>query len=388
MMDFDIVIVGGGMVGATIAVALKNSNLRIALIDAVETHAEDKRLIALNHSSCLLLKNLGIWPSLANHATPIRQVHISRRGHFGITRLNASELALNELGHLIPAKYINVALYDALAQLKNFTRLCPATLTDLHTELNHVSLTIAQQKINTRIVIAADGTHSTVRKLLKIPTEIIDYQQKALVTQIDLTRSHQHVAYERFLAQGAIAMLPLGENQAAMIWSGNNADIENLLKLSDEDFLQQLQQQFGYRLGKLKKSHERFFYPLQFVKAREQITQRIILIGNAAHTVHPIAAQGLNLALYEIAILAEHFTQQTSETLSLNMNSNYFQQQNFSLPLSHHLTQLFSADFFILNATRQIGMVGLDLFPKMKQHFVKRLLGKTKQAPLLLIDSD
>ncbi len=382
MKHYDIIIVGGGMVGATLAAALKNPALNIAMLDAVATHAEDKRLIALNHSSFMLFHNLAIWPSLENSAAAIREVHVSNRGHFGTTCLTAEEIGLSELGFVVPAKNINSALYSKLTELKNVTLLRPAKLTGLDSNPTQVTLTIELESIvqtlTASVVIAADGTFSTVRELLNIPTEIVDYQQKALVTVTELQRSHQHVAYERFLPNGAIAMLPLTGHRAATIWSANTNDIDKLLQLSDSDFLAVLQKQFGYRLGKLLNIEQRFVYPLKLVRAKKQISERIILIGNAAHTVHPIAAQGLNLALYEIAVLADHLNAQHRENLSLENIPSYLEQQNASINVSHYLTRLFSSDFFLVNALRQIGMVGLDICPMVKKRFMQRVLGESK----------
>jgi len=385
---YDIVIVGGGMVGAALACALKHTSYRIALIDAAITHAEDKRFIALNHSSCVLLTNLGLWHALAAGAAAIREVHVSHRGHFGTTRLNAAEMRLNELGHVVPAKYINIALYDQLAALEKLTLLRPAKLISLDQHESHATLTIetptGNKTLDASIVIAADGTHSTVRELLNIQTETIDYQHKALVTVTELQRDHHHIAYERFLAEGAIAMLPLTGLRVATIWSGKENDIDALLKLSDADFLQQLQHHFGYRLGQLQKTEQRFSYAIKLVKAKEQIKHRVMLVGNAAHTVHPIAAQGLNLALYEIAVLAEHLSKQ----LDLSDIPSFLKQQNASINISHYLTRLFSTDFCLFNTARQIGMVGLDMCIPIKQKFAQRVLGRMGKLPSLLIENE
>lgn len=385
---YDIVIVGGGMVGAALACALKHTSYRIALIDAAITHAEDKRFIALNHSSCILLKNLGLWHALSAHAAAIREVHVSHRGHFGTTRLNAAEMRLSELGHVVPAKYINIVLYDELAKLENLTLQRPAKLIALDQHESHATLTLetpaGNKTLDATIVIAADGTHSTVRELLNIQTETIDYKHKALVTITELQREHQHIAYERFLAEGAIAMLPLTGLRAATIWSGKENDIDALLNLSDADFLQRLQQYFGFRLGPLQKTEQRFSYPIKLIKAKQQIKHRVILVGNAAHTVHPIAAQGLNLALYEIAVLAEHL----SKHLDLSDMPNFLKQQNASINISHYLTRLFSTDFCLFNTARQIGMMGLDIFLPAKQKFAKRVLGRMGKLPSLLVEDE
>jgi 2-octaprenyl-6-methoxyphenol hydroxylase len=377
-LHYDIAIIGGGMVGAALACALKNTPFRIALIDASATSVtDDKRLIALNHHSCELLKKLDLWPA---DAAAIQSIHISHRGHFGITRLNAHDMHLTALGHVIPAKEINAALYAELETLSNVDLLRPAKLTALMQHDEHVALTLdTARTIQATLVIAADGTYSTVRENLNIPTETIDYQQKALVTVTTLQRHHGNIAYERFLSSGAIAMLPLTANRVATIWSDQNDEIDKLLALSDEAFLQQLQTQFGYRLGKLKSIESRATYPLKFVKAQKQILNRILLIGNAAHTVHPVAAQGLNLALREITVLVNYLKNHT--TLSFDELSEKELQQSINLHLSHYLTHLFSTDFFVLNQARQVGMIGLDIFSPLKKWFLGRMTGNRVKPP-------
>ncbi len=355
-MKYDIAIIGGGMVGAALACALRDTPWRIVLVDAGASHANDHRLIALSHASVTFLKSLDLWNSLAPHAAAIDEVHVSHRGHFGITRLTAKEMEIAQLGYVIPAREINIALYARLNTLKNVTLLQNVKLTAL-------------SEIDARIVVAADGTYSTVRELLNIPTETIDYHQKALVTITELQRDHRHIAYERFLSTGAIAMLPLTEQRVATIWSGDEKYIDELLKLSDADFLNLLQKNFGYRLGKLTKTQQRFSYPLKFIKAKQQIHGNTILIGNAAHTIHPIAAQGLNLALSEVKILANQF----HHSLSLEPLVSYFAKQNPVVNISHRLTQLFSTDFFAVNVARQLGMVGLDLCESAKKRFGRRM---------------
>lgn len=377
-MKFDIAIVGGGMVGAAFAAALHDTSLNIALIDAAESHAHDHRLIALNYASYAFFKKLDLWTQLKEHATAIHEVHVSTRGHFGTTRLHAKEMGVEQLGYVVKASEINTALYARLESLKNVTIFRSTKLTSLTEHSTQVDLTLTSQSgkkcIEAAIVIGADGTFSTVRELVHIPTEKVDYQQKALVTITTLQRNHHHVAYERFLAKGAIAMLPLTQQRAATIWSGDEKFIDELLKLSDEDFLATLQENFGFRLGKFLKTEQRFSYPLTFIQAKEQIKDRVILIGNAAHTVHPIAAQGLNLALYEVDILARHLKKQ----LSLKNLPDFIAQQQVSVNLSHRLTQLFSVDFFAVNAGRQLGMIGLDLCPLAKKRFGRRVLGLIK----------
>ena len=383
-MTYDLIIVGGGIVGATLAIALKDSALRVALIDSAPFNTkEDARLIALNDSSVCLFQNLDCWKTLAPHASAIEQIHVSHRGHLGITRIAACDVRLSALGYVVPARHINTALYTALENTKNIALVRPATVQAISQNSDEVTLTLTSaKKFIAKNIVAADGSYSTLRDLLSIPTQIIDYQQSALVTITELQRPHQQIAYERFQEKGAIAMLPLPNQRAATIWTSDNETISHLLKLTDAEFLATLQKQFGYRLGRLTKTHARTSYPLKMLRAEQQLKQRVLFIGNAAHTLHPIAAQGLNLALYEIAILAELLQK---NTFTLDQLPKYNEQQNFSQQLSHQLTWLFSSDFFIFNIARSLGMIGFDLFPTLKKRFALRSIGKKGNIPRLLV---
>jgi 2-octaprenyl-6-methoxyphenol hydroxylase len=378
-MQTDIAIIGGGMVGATLAYALKDSPLKITLIDAhLANGANDARLIALNHGSISLLKKLALFESLIPFAAAINKVHISHKGYFGATRIHANELNLSELGCVIPAKNINQILEEKLSETK-INILRPATLIDLNQETDQVKLTLKiaeqEQAITSRWVIAADGTYSTVREKLKIPVEKHDYQQSALVTVVHLRRSHQYTAYERFLKEGAIAMLPLTDNRCAVIWSGPTARITELTQLSSEVFLHQLQKEFGYRLGSMQAVDQRALYPLHFVKAQQRLYDRVLLIGNAAHTVHPLAAQGLNLAFREITLLTQLIEEKSLAHLDLAMLNKYSFSEKLTMQLSHYLNTLFSIDFFPVAMLRQLGLVGLDNCSFIKRRFAAHPTG-------------
>jgi 2-octaprenyl-6-methoxyphenol hydroxylase len=387
-MEYDIIIVGGGMVGASLACALQETKLRIALIDATKhPMLDDPRLIALTHGSCCLLQNLGVWPPLAPHAAAIKQLHVSKQNHFGITRVSADELNLKTLGHLIPAKYINASLEEKLNAVSTVEIFRPAVLKAISTEEEFTTLTLQTdtetKKLRSRIVIGADGTQSTVRELLKIPTKNFDYHQSAIVTTTLLQRNHHHIAYERFLQNAAIAMLPQSEKSCATIWTDSNEKITHLMQMNDEEFVSTLQKEFGYRLGRFQKVLKRHTYPLKYVVAEEYKKNNILLVGNAAHTLHPIASQGLNLALYEIAELVDYLKNETA-TPSLKNYSPTHLQQKISTQLSHHLGWFFSTDFFIIHFLRQIGMLGLDACKQAKTFFMHKAMGKTGKIPRLL----
>lgn len=382
-MKYDVIIIGGGLVGAALASALKNSSLRIALIDAMPHGVmQDERLIALNDASVCLFENSGIWPLLVSHATPIKQIHVSQRGRFGTARIHADIIDLNALGYVVPAKFINQALSDFLKNAENINFFKPATLETLQQNDADVTISIKTvsglHELQTSLLIGADGSYSTVRNLLDIPTEEMDYQQTALVTTTLLQRSHNNIAYERFLDEGAIAMLPLLNQKVATIWTAATSQINTLMKLEDNNFLAELQKQFGYRLGKLIGVEKRATYPLKMIKAKNQNKGNIWLIGNAAHTIHPIAAQGLNVALYEVAILASSLLE---NNVALRTKLT---EQHFNLRLSHQLAWIFSSDIFVFNQLRQVGLMGLDLISNVKKRFAMHAIGKGGYIPTLL----
>lgn len=383
-MHYDLIIIGGGLVGRSLACALGQVPLKIALIDASEQELPDPRLIALNYGSVCFLESLGLWPGLSPLGAPIHEVHVSHRGRFGATRLSAQNAHLPILGSVLRAHDINQALDKALSQAKvlgRFTELRPARVTALALHEKKSTLTLehrgTESRLNGDLIIAADGSHSTIRRLLNFDTRTVDYQQSALVTTTGLGRPHENRAYERFLDEGALAMLPLRDEAGldrlcATIWTAGTPAIDALQSLDELSFLQTLQAQFGYRLGRLKNISRRYVFPLQFIQVKNPLQGNVLLIGNAAHTIHPIAAQGLNLALYEIAqlsqLLLRNLREQEPLGAGLAENLGRFQPKA-NLLFSHYLSQIFASDFWGSNLARQLGMVGLDLCPPIKKKF-------------------
>jgi len=396
MINYDLVIVGGGLVGAGFAASLRKMPLRVALVDARMPANNDPRLFALNDTSCQFLKNLGLWPDLMQHASPIRQVHVSRKGHFGAVRLNAGDAALASLGHVIPAQHIELALNTLLGEISNLTRFQPAMLKSLKQQDGVAVLTIetdeGEKQITSSLLIGADGASSTVREQAGIEVETFDYQQSAIVTKTNLQRSHQGVAYERFTANGAIAMLPLKENQCATIWSADNDLINELMKLNDDEFANRLQSVFGYRLGRLNCVSQRHHFPLRMVRAKTNQKGAVFLLGNAAHTLHPIAAQGFNLALHEAAVMIECIAELLSEnkkvtaTALSSMTRRVYQQKAVSVNVSHRLSTLFLNQSTFASICTQLGMSAFDIVSPLKKKFVEAMMGKAGRVPKLLME--
>ena len=359
---------------------------------------DDPRLFALNDGSCQFLKNLGLWPHLIAHAAPIHQVHVSYQGRFGAVRLHHKDVHLPSLGHVIPARFIETTLNSGLASLPNFTLYRPAKLKALKQQENEAILTLdtemGEKILRAPLVIGADGTESTVRTQLNIATDIFDYQQSALVTRTTLQRPHQHIAYERFTSDGAIAMLPLVGNEYATIWTADNDVITQLMAASDELFLQRLQAEFGYRLGRLQKITQRHTFPLRMLRAEKSVEQCVFLLGNSAHTLHPIAAQGFNLALYEVAVLVEAIMERIAghESFSAadlqHIVAQTQKQQATSIGVSHRLSKLFSSSSPFVSVALQLGMMGLDIATPLKKKFIEEIMGRTGRVPRLLLSAN
>ncbi len=402
---YDLIIIGAGLVGAGLAAALQsqspNTAWRIAIVDARVPNHQDPRLFALNYASCEFLKKIKIWDELVEHAAPIQQVHVSRRGHFGAVRLKQEDLSIipngntSYLGQVIPAYLIEKTIDEKLAAIASITFYRPATLTSLQQDTEQVTLTLQIETRETKkeitltapFVIGADGVHSTVRAQCHIATEEVDYQQSAIVTRVALARSHHNIAYERFYQHGAMAMLPLVGSECAMIWSGDQQIISQLMTLTDEEFLQALQQTFGTRLGKLVSIKQRHQFPLHMVRAKKNRAGRVLLLGNAAHTLHPIAAQGFNLALTEVVLLADDILQKMNDHHN-NQNKIYslfdfekisekmLQQQQLSITLSHQLAKRMTDSSILLKWAISLGFVALDKCSPLKKKFLARMMGR------------
>lgn len=394
-MHYDFVIVGGGLVGATLANALRETGLRLALIEAKLPDQQDPRLFALHAKSYQFLKNIKVLPNIDQMASPIRKIHVSYRGSFGVVRLDHEEMNLAALGYVIPARLIEEAQNEALQKAVNLTLYRPATLCALFpgeevTELK-VKTQEGEKSLSANFVVAADGAASTVRQLLDLKTEEVDYQQTAIVTQTQLNRSHANIAYERFSSQGVIAMLPLNEQECATIWTVQNKWATELMEISKELFLQQLQKAFGYRLGRLRMIGKRYSYPVKRIHTKNASLCSIVLIGNALHSLSPVAAQGFNLALFEIALLAEailnkvekqeRFTGRDLDTFQTLMRK----QQSVSIAISHYLSRVFSINSSFLPNIMPFALMGLDNFPYLKRRFINSMMGSAARVPRLFL---
>jgi 2-octaprenyl-6-methoxyphenol hydroxylase len=313
----------GGLAGASLACALKSvvlesaaadTKLKIAVVEAFELNADsqpcyDDRTVALSYGSRCIFDSMGLWSSLEPQAESIDSIHISDRGHFGVTRLTKQQEGVEALGYVLENRNIGQQLYAAMSESQDIHLFCPAELKTLHQDEKQVSVEIIidgkVQALTAALLVAADGNNSQVLQMLNIGSSRKNYDQSALITNITPGKKHNNVAYERFTDTGPLAFLPMTQNRCSVVWTLTPEQAEYLYALDEADFLVQLQQRFGYRLGQIKKIGSRQVYPLFLQSATQMVHGRVVIIGNAAHSVHPVAGQGFNLALRDVALLSE-----------------------------------------------------------------------------------
>jgi len=396
--EYDIAIVGGGMVGASLACMLAGGPWRIAVIEAADasagkTPAYEDRAIALSLSSRNILSAIGLWDGLAGSAAPVRTIHVSERGRFGATRFRHEEEGVEALGYVATARDIGMLLHRELANRSDVSFLAPRHVVELHLTHDLARLRCEDNNgkepldLTARLVVAADGTESLTRKRLGIEVDIEDYGQTAVVTNVTPGVPHAFTAFERFTPSGPMALLPLDADRMSLVWTHRNDRVGGVLAWDDDIFLGQLQSSFGYRLGKFRKAGSRGAYPLRLVRARRQVEGRVALLGNAAHSLHPVGAQGFNLALREAALLAEMLVDEVplnddpGDPAFLRRFEHRFRSDLArTTRFTDTLARVFVNPWPLLKPLRSLGLVTLDAVPPLRHRFAR--VGMGIQLPL------
>jgi len=399
MEPYDVILIGGGMVGASLACALSGQGMRIAVIEGIAPTARarpgyDDRAIALAWGTSRILDGLDLWQQLLGDATPIHRIHVSDRGHFGTAHMDRTDEGLPAIGYVVPARAIGQVLDNALERAPGIERFCPARVTDVERGESDIRVHVAQDKaqftLHGRLLVAADGADSFIREHFGIASLERDYGQSAIVTNITPQLPHRNVAYERFTDTGPLALLPMTEQRCAVVWTVASGQVDAVMQLSDADFLAQLQERFGQRLGRLQRVGRRQAWPLRLLHAKESIRERVVLVGNAVHTLHPIAGQGFNLGARDVAVLAEVLVdavrcdEDPGSLAVLQRYDNWRRQDHRNVTVfTDGLARLFSLPLPMLGAVRGAGLLAFDLLPPAKRLLTRMTMGRASRLPRL-----
>ncbi len=400
--DYDIIIAGGGMIGTSLGLALAPLNLRIAVVEAVARGAAqqpsfDDRSTALSRSSQRMFEAMGLWPDIVAASTPIRSIHVSDKGRFGFSHIDAEQQKVEALGYVVINRVLGQVLQDALTEVQRLDLICPGTITAVESTDSQVNVVVDEtgksRSLSCRLLVAADGANSAVRDMIGISASRVDYEQWAVIGNLLPAMAPDNRAFERFTESGPVAMLPVADNRAAFVWMLSPDSANEMLSLTDTEFTSRLQDTFGYRLGKFSKVGKRAAYPLALSKANGLIARRSVVVGNAAHGLHPVAAQGFNLGMRDVAALCDCIADariEQSESFDCGNTAileNYAEwrrdDQGKVVRFTDGIVRLFGDSRPPVRALRNLGMLAFDLIPGVRKAFAKHTMGLAGRLPRL-----
>ena len=400
--DYDIIIAGGGMIGTSLGLALLPLKLRVGVVEAVARGAEqqpsfDDRSTALSRSSQRTFEAMGLWPEIVAASTPIKNIHVSDKGHFGFSHIDAEEQNVEALGYVVINRVLGQVLQSSLSMAEGLDFMCPATICEVAASADQVTATIEEpggpRTLTCKLLVAADGANSGVRDMIGISASRVDYEQWAVIGNVLPEKAPANRAYERFTDTGAIAMLPIADERSAFVWILPPTNAEELLALSDEEFTDRLQDTFGYRLGRFSKVGKRAAYPLALTKANGLIAKRSVVVGNAAHGLHPVAAQGFNLGMRDVAALCDCIADARDDRQAVfdcgaaAMLENYAEwrrsDQQKLQRFTDGIVRLFGDQRRPMRVLRNLGMLGFDMIPGVRKTFAKHTMGLAGRLPRL-----
>ncbi|MDC4555335.1 2-octaprenyl-6-methoxyphenyl hydroxylase [Acinetobacter baumannii] len=390
-MQQQVIIVGGGMVGLSLSLMLAKANIAVKLLEAVKYpnyddqnvapyHSSfDARNTALSRRSVQIYQKLGLWDALQQHATPILQVHITEQGSFGKARLVAEQEKVESFGQVIENAWLGRVLLTQVRQQPLIELIDGVQVTALTQDAEQVHIEAQRGdellKLESKLLIAADGRDSFCRQAIGVGVDVHDYDQVAIVTTVQTSKPHENVGFERFSALGPLALLPLpGEYRRSVVWPvKKGTESEWLGDENDQHFLSALQQTYGDRAGKFEKTGKRFSYPLSQVLAHKQAVGRVILMGNAAHTIHPVAGQGFNLCLRDADVLVRYLVNQLTASDDIGNPDNLLAYEQARLSDQQRVIKFcdtvvrgFSNQNPLLKLIRNTGLIAFDVIPGVK----------------------
>lgn len=401
---YDVVIVGAGMSGSLLALSLlkQNSLLKVLLLDENAQRVEhssasiaakqvqgdsnsnpsfDARCIALNAGSVDILDGLSMWSAIKVNAQPIEQIQVSDKGYFGAVEL-MPENKKTAFGYVVELRLVGKILSNALSKFSSLTTLYQVKLDNIKQTLDSVTCELSNgQSVQAKLCVGADGSRSQVRELANISSTNVAYQRSAIICNVSCSEPHHSVAYERFTKSGPIALLPLTKNRYSLVYCVEEDQAESIAGLPDSLFLADLQKKFGYRSGLFEVTGKRDIYPLNLLKTTKPIAHRVVCIGNAAHSLHPVAGQGFNLGLRDLFVLAKVISGSEIEQIgSFSMLNHYWQcrvkDHHRTILMTDSLVRVFSNQYPVLSIPRNIGLQAMSLFPFLSQPIIEQAKGQ------------
>ena len=399
---YDIVIAGGGMIGTCLALALAPLGLRVAVVESIARQEAaqpsfDDRSTALSRSTQRMFEAMGLWPDVVAAATPIRGIHVSDKGRFGFSHIDAEEQGVEALGYVVINRVLGGVLQDALDELDGVDVLCPARIVDIDLAPDAAKAVVEDDTdertvLSCDLLVAADGANSAVREMMGITAQKSPYGQRAVIGNLQPEKSIDNTAYERFTQQGPLAVLPVADDRAGFVWTVSEEDAERVMTLDDDEFLVELQKEFGYRLGAFSRVGKRASYPLILSKALRLTAARSVLVGNSAHGLHPVSAQGFNLGMRDVAALVDCIADARTSSADFDPGASSLLEQYASwrrsdqkklVRFTDSVVRLFGTDRRPLRTLRNIAMLGFDLVPGVRAAFAKHTMGLAGRLPRL-----
>jgi len=398
-VDYDIVIAGGGMIGTSLALALAPLGLRVAVVEAIartenQQPSFDDRSTALSRSTQRMFEAMGLWEPIVAASTPITNIHVSDKGRFGFSHIDAEEQGVEALGYVVINRVLGEVLQSRLMATSSIDLFCPARIesTELGPEQANATLKSddGEQTLSCKLLVASDGANSAVREMMGISATKREYGQRAVIGNLLPEKSIDNCAFERFTPQGPLAILPVADARAGFVWTVSESDADRVLNLDDDAFLAEIQEEFGYRLGKFSRVGKRAAYPLILSKALRLTATRSVLIGNSAHGLHPVSAQGFNLGMRDVAALCDCIADAPPDAVDpgdSQLLDRYAQwrrsDQRKLVHFTDSLVRLFGSTRPGLRTLRNIGMIGFDLIPGVRSVFAKHTMGLAGKLPRL-----
>jgi 2-polyprenylphenol 6-hydroxylase len=396
-LSHDVLIVGGGIVGATLACALADEQLRIAILEHNPPPPPPSadyalRVSAIAPSSRTIFESIGTWSAMQpQRICPVEEMHVWDAGGSGAIHFDSADLGEPCLAYIIENDAMLAALWQRIAQCKHIDPYCPSAVAGIEVHDTHVTVDVgAGVRLSARLLVGADGPRSSVRTRMGISTTRWDYAQRAIVAMVAVERPRRHTAWQRFLPTGPLAFLPLPDGRYSIVWSVDAAQADHLLARDDAAFMEALQAAFGERLGRIRASSARLAFALQRAHAQRYVAPRVALIGDAAHTVHPLAGQGVNLGLLDAAVLAEVLLDAHSAGRDIGALTTVRRYERWRkgdnlamLVLTDGLKRLFGSSVSALQQVRNAGLDLTNAVMPLKRTLMRRAAGLAGDLPKL-----